>query len=370
MRKQLATATIFGILFILPLLAIAQEQATLTVQGIGVIEDGNIAKAEHLALEDGLNKALLTRALQYVPMSSTYALVKSLPSYISYRGTNDISQYQIMDKLKQGNVLRLIIELKLKDEHIKQWLCAQTLNIPRLARSKIITMISSKDIGEENTYKWWTVSGEKRYSAFESQLTSRLLLWGENVIKDPPEIKRHPYESADPIELASKAKADLVLVGSIEYIPETQRDNIYSCILDIKLIDVYDRTELGSWSIVRKSDLQIEEMNSLMVDYIIGPVRDRIAYKILSISPEVVKKQVCIEEIYDYNTYQSMVNALSAMANVSQIKISKIKGHSIWHTIDIKGNLDDIMNSLKRQQIADIDIEIKDDTAFIRIIHH
>ena len=127
---------------------------------------------------------------------------------------------------------------------------------------------------------------------------------------------------------------------------------------------------MGSWSIVRKSDLQIEEMNSLMVDYIIGPVRDRIAYKILSISPEVVKKQVCIEEIYDYNTYQSMVNALSAMANVSQIKISKIKGHSIWHTIDIKGNLDDIMNSLKRQQIADIDIEIKDDTAFIRIIHH
>ncbi len=368
MKKHLFATIIFGILFVVPLLSVAEEQHSFTVQGIGIIEDGNIAKAEYLALADGFNKALLISALGYVPMSSTYALIKSLPSYFSYRGTNDISQYQIIDKLKQGNFLRLTIELRLKEEHIKQWLCAQTLNVPRIARPKIITMISSKGIVEEDVYEWWKIPGKKRYSAFESQIINRLFLWGENVIKDPPETKRYPYDSTDPIKIAEKVGADLILAGSIEYIPEGK--SVYSCVLNIRLIEAVGGSELGSWFASYKGDLQIEEMNFLMTNFLIDPVRNKIAYKILSLSPEVATKYICIEGISDYNTYQSIINALSAMTNVSQIKISKIEGHRLWHTLKTKGNLNDIMNNLKAQQIADVDIEIKDDMAFISIISH
>lgn len=367
MKKYLFATIIFGILFVAPLPSMAEEQLPIVVQGIGIIEDGNIAKAEYLALADGFNKVLLISALQYVPMSSTYALINALPSYLSYRGTNDISQYQITDKLKQDSLLRLTIDLRLKKEHLKRWLCAQTLNVPRIARPKIITMISSKGIEEEDVYEWWKIPGKKIYSAFESQLINQLFLWGENVIKDPSETKRYPYDSSDPIRIAEELGADLILTGSIEYIPEEK--SIYSCVLNIRLIET-GGSELCSWSASYKSDLQTEKMNSLMTDFLIDPVRNKIAYKILSLFPEIATKYICIEGISDYNTYQSIINALSAMSNVSQIKISKIEGHRLWHTIKTKGNLDDIMNNLKTQQIANVDIEIKDDIAFIRIISH
>jgi hypothetical protein len=63
-----------------------------------------------------------------------------------------------------------------------------------------------------------------------------------------------------------------------------------------------------------------------------------------------------------------MINALKSIEGVTRISITGIHGHSICHVMEIKGNLYDAMENLKRRQIAKADILVEGEAAYIRIL--
>ncbi|MCK7474511.1 MAG: hypothetical protein MZV49_15295 [Rhodopseudomonas palustris] len=79
------------------------------------------------------------------------------------------------------------------------------------------------------------------------------------------------------------------------------------------------------------------------------------------------EKSLCIEGARDYTLYQSLINTLRSMDNVTKITVSGIKGHTICHSLEINGRLENVLD-LKQKQLAEADISFIDgDAASIRI---
>ncbi|HHO75797.1 MAG TPA: hypothetical protein ENN05_05155 [Deltaproteobacteria bacterium] len=333
---------------------------------MGAIEDNNLAKAEQSALKDAFSKALMFVALRYVPNTSSVDLADLLPDYSASRGMQDIIQYQINSRIRQYDVLTLSVDIKINEESLKDWLYAHTLTVPYELRPKVLLMISSHGPGADENYQWWNMRGKKAFSPFETTLSGRLTRLGESVLDVPRKNKAVLFGGQDSITIAQEAGADLLLSGTITYTPVL--DTLYECSMDLYLRDVATAELLGSWSVSHRGDFDLSIMNSLMTDEILKPVRASIANRMMSSSPVVMKKSLCIEEIKEYVTYQALINALRSMDSVARVQITGISGHTICHVIEIKGNLFDIMENLKREQIIEWDMVADDETVHIRII--
>ncbi len=359
-------ACIIFLLFFLAAPLICRGDASLAVFGVGSIENANLARAEQRALEDAFAKAILQASLRHVPGSSVADLMQLLPGYLSSRGTQDILQYQITSRNQQDDVLLLSVDVKLDDDSLRQWLDAHALTVPRERRSKVLLAISFLGPGNVKPYEWWTSNKDRSYSSFESQFARELKHYGEYII-DPPKKTRAAREDSTPLDAALSAGADILITGSIAYTPVL--DTLYECSLELSLMDVASRSVLSTWSVSLRGDFSTSAMNSLMINEVIKPVRTGISKKILSESPGVTKKTLCVEGVSDYITYQSMINSLKATEGVIRVSITSIHGHSICHIIEIKGSLFDAMENLKRRQIAKADILVENEAAYVRIIH-
>jgi len=353
-------------LFILVCGQTAYGEVEIDVYGVGALKEGNLAKAEQSALKDAFSKAFLQAALQYVPSSSSRELVSQLPSYMAVRGSKDILQYQITSRDRQYDALLVAIRIKIDEEPLKDWLYAHTLAMPQEMRPKILLMVSSYGPSIDESYKWWFKRGKKSYSPIEQQLSDELKGRGEFVMKPPKRIRGISFKDIKPEGLAEAAGADILITGSVTYTPLA--DTLYECIIDLSMIDIQTMSPITGWSTSRRGDFGHQEMHSILIGSIIDTLCARIDHKILSLSPLSMKNRLCIEEIKDYLTYQNIINSLGSMQSISSILMTSIQGHTICHDITIKGSLYDAMDNLKREQIADMDIVIDDDTAFIKII--
>lgn len=366
MRIHRKTATcIISLLFLVTTPLICRGDTTLTVYGLGSIEKDNLAQAEQRALDDAFAKAALQACLRFVPDSSVADLMQLLPEYTGSRRMQDILQYQITSRAQQGNVLQLSVDVKIDDDSLRQWLHSRALTIPRAHRSKVLLAISYLEPGSESPYEWWTGKASTAYSPFESQFGRELSRLGENVISPRKQPGKAHYQP-DPLGSAHALGADMLITGTIAYTPVL--DTLYECLFEVSLVDVASGTVISSWSVSRRGDFSAEAMNALMIDEVIRPVRAGISKRILSESPGVMKKTLCVEGISDYVTYQSMINALMSIEGVSRISITGIHGHSICHVMEIKGSLFDAMENLKRRQIAKADILVENEAAYIRIL--
>jgi hypothetical protein len=112
-------------------------------------------------------------------------------------------------------------------------------------------------------------------------------------------------------------------------------------------------------------------MNALLINEIIKPVRSLINGRIVTYTPVSMKKNLCIEGIGNYVTYQSIINALKSMDSVTRLSVTGVysQTHSICHTLELKGSLADVMENLRHKQIADADMIVEDDKAVIRLLH-
>jgi hypothetical protein len=109
-------------------------------------------------------------------------------------------------------------------------------------------------------------------------------------------------------------------------------------------------------------------MNELMITAFLDKMRNEIVKKVVLVRPILSEKSLCISDIRDYDTYQSMINSLRSMDSVTKIAISRIQGHSICHSILIKGNLQDILDNLKQKQITQADMMVEGDKASVRLL--
>jgi len=341
-------------------------ETSLEVFGIGAIQEDNLAKAEQSALNDAFSKAILLAALRYVPASSVIDLAGALPEYLSSRGMQDILQYQINSRIRQYDILALSVDIKLDEGPLNEWLNARALTIPNELRPKVLLMISTCGPGADEQHEWWNMKGKKVYSPFENKLFRDLTRLGESVLEVPRKSRGLFSGTQGVIEIAQAAGADLLLSGTITYTPVL--DTLYECSMELNLIETDTSTLLSSWTVSHRGDFALATMNALMSEEVVKPIRSRIAQMMLSSSPVVVRKNLCIEGIRDYVTYQAFINSLRSMDSVISVDITGISGHTICHAVKIKGSLFDIMENLKREQITKADILIEDETAYIRII--
>lgn len=363
---RITNKTAAGIISLFLLIAaplVCRGDTALTVHGLASIENGNLAQAERLALSDAFSKAALHAALRHVPETSVADLMQSLPDYASSRGMRDILQYQVTSRTQRDDTLHLSVDVRLDDDSLRQWLQQRALTVPRAQRSKVLLAISYLAPGSETPYEWWAAG--KGYSPFESQLAQELGRMGENVLV-APKVRKGGEEPPDPVETARAAGADMLITGTIAYTPVL--DTLYECAFEVSLVDVASGEPVSSRSASHRGDVPLAVMNSLMIDEIIEPVRAGISKRILSETPGVARKTLCVEGISDYVTYQSMITALRSMDGVSRISITGIHGHSICHVMEISGSLFDAMENLKRRQIAKTDIKVEAEVAYIRII--
>ncbi len=365
--QKIKTFLIFLVIALfVPVLCRAEE--SLTVSGMGVIEDNNLAKAEQQALQDAFAKAVLQIALKQVPDSSIRDLVRLLPDYTASRRSQDIVQYQIVSRSQQNGVLQLSVDVKLNDDSLREWINARALSTPLGLRPKILLMITYLEPGKTRAFQWWAGKSNTTYSPFEAQFAGELGRLGENVIDVTQVAGRVQPGTQTPLSIARSLEADILITGSLTYSPVLNK--IYESTFKGTAIDVETQTTLSSWSVSHKSDLAVHTMNSLMIDEVIKQVRSPISAKITSRTRLIIKKDLCIEGISDYETYQSMIDALKASGSVSSISVTSINGHShsVCHAMELTGTLSDAMENLKRKQIAEADVIVENGKAYVRII--
>jgi hypothetical protein len=337
----------------------------MEVTGIGVITDKNTSRVEQEAIENAFNKALLITALMHVPQCSVTNLVQTFPAYIAFRGSQDILQYKIISRSRQYDILKLKVEVILDEGPLVQWLNAKAITIPRGLRPGILLMISSSGPENETPEEWWNSKGTPAYNAIESLLADQLYLEGENIIRDPGEYKKPLFGKKAPLDIADNVGATFLVSGNCSYTP--LQDTLYECSIAIDLIDAKDGSVVESWSFSRRGDMPKNEMNGIIINSFMNPLRKQISRRILAQNPQISTCRLCISGIREYSTYQSVIAALDSMDPVKDIKLKQIQGHEICHNITIMGSMEDIMENLKARQIVQMDIETKPGTATIRL---
>ncbi len=364
---RLSTCGVFWlILVVLISHSPARADVSLVVSGISVITESNISIAEKSSYEDALYKAYLQLALKHSPSSSALDLAQKLRGFVSSRGSMDVIQYQIVSRSQQDGILYLNLDIKMNDAPLKEWLQTQAFTTPLGMRPLILLAVVTRGPGPSYRQEWWSTSAPNGYSTFESQLALRLRSVGENIADVPKHVTVMPAGPDRPSALAAGLGASLVITGSIAY-KAVDAGNIETR-ADISLIDVRTRQKIYMFTMSLKGTADVRTMNELIITAFLDQLRSEIAKKVVTVSPVLREKSLCIEGIRDYETYQAMINSLRSMDSVTRIAISKIQAHSICHSMLIKGNLQDILDDLKQKQTSRMDIHAGEDTAFIRLI--
>ena len=354
------------VLIVLCSLSPARAEVSLVVSGISVITGNNISQAEKFAYDDAFYKAYLEVALKLVPASSAVDLSQKLKGFVSSRGTQDIIQYQIVSRSQQDNVLILSLDLKINDTALKEWLKAQALTTPLGLRPLILLAITTRGPGPSDRYEWWSSAKPKGYSPFETQLVLRLRNAGENISEVPQHIAVLPAGPDRPVAVAANSGAHLVIIGTITH--KSSDALTLDSHMNISIIDVRTRQRLFNSTITLKGTFDVKTMNELLITAVLDQMRTEITKKVAVITPILREKELCIEGVKEFDTYQSLFNTLRSMDTVTKIAVSRIQGHTICHTLQIKGSLQDILDSLKQKQIAQADMMVDGDVASVRLI--
>jgi hypothetical protein len=350
-------AAIFLAACLLTALPAYSAEITLTSQGTGIINSPSIQKAEEAAKQDAYSKAITQHALKLVPQSSAYAVLNKLPVLVSERGMQDATVIRLVSKNRQSNVVYATYEFTVKDDFLRQWISSNKFDIPAESRPRIMLAVTTTAPGEKNR-EWWNSTGKMKYSGFESRLASELSQWGENVFMEAPESRA---AGADPITIASLFKANLLISGSIRI--QQVGGSMNQCIVKLSLVNVANRSVIGTWNLSKKAELPVNDMYGLVISSILDELRQKIDQKITATSIPAFVTTICIDNIRNHESYQRVYDALASTDGVMEIQISSIYGHSICHTAKIKGALEDIMLNFKNKNIPGIDIQIKDDSA-------
>ena len=259
------------------------------------------------------------------------------------------------------------LDLKINDTPLKEWLKTQAFTTPLGLRPLILLAITTRGPGASERYEWWSAAKPKGYSPFETQLALKLKNAGENISEVPQRIAVMPAGPDRPVAVAANLGAHLVITGTI-----THRSSDALSLdsrMDISLVDVRTRQRLFNSTISLKGTVDVKTMNELLITAVLDQMRSEITKKVVVINPVISEKDLCIEGVKEFDTYQSLFNTLRSMDTVTKIAVSRIQGHTICHTLQIKGTLQDILDNLKQKQIAQTDMMVEGDRASIRLIN-
>lgn len=344
----------------------ARAELSVAVTGISFLSGTNISEAEKSAFEDALYKAYLDTALKSVPGGYSTELVRRLKEFMASRGNQDVIQYKITSRSQQESMLILAMDFRLNDLPLREWLQKNALTVPLGMRPRILLAITSRGIAPSERYEWWTSSTPKGYSPFERQLAARLADAGENVVAPPQRIPVPPPGPDSALMLGVSGRADLVIAGML-----TQRSSDATTVesrLDLYVVDTKTRQRLVSTGVTLKGNVDGRTMNELLISAVIDRIRSEIVKKVVIVSPTFHEKTLCIENISNNDTYQSILAAVRSMDSVSKVTVSRVQGHTICHSIQVKGALQDIMASLRQKDVVPADMAIDGDTAYFRIL--
>jgi len=368
MNKSLFSIyTLYGLIMFFISPYAVNADVTLVTTGISAVTNNNINMAEKTAFEDAFYKAYLELALKQVSSTSSADLAQKLRMFAASRGNQDIIQYHIVSRSQQENVLMLGIEIRMNDAPLKDWLQSQAFTTPLGLRPRILLMVSTRGPGAAEKNEWWS-STNKGYSLFEQQLSQKLRTSGENVSDSLQRIPPASGAGGDrTFQVAGAAGADLIISGAVIY--RLIDAATLEARLDLSLSDAKTRQKISNSSMNLKGNVDVRTMNDLLIAAVFDNLRSGIARKVVAVIIRPNEKRLCIEGIRDYETYQSIVGSLKSMDTMNKVSVSEIKDHVICHNIEIKGSLQDILNSLKGKQIAPADFLIEDDSASIRLMN-
>lgn len=345
----------------------AQADVSLTTTGISSLAESTASEAEKTAIDDALFKAYLETALKLVSGSSSLELTRRLKPFVASRGSQDVIQYKISSRSQLNRVLILSMDFVINDGPLREWLRVQSFMTPLALRPKILIAVTTRGPGQAERHEWWTSSMPKGYSSFEKQFAARLRESGEYVMDPPARITVPPEGPDRALVLAGSEQADLILTGLLTHrVPEA---TVTDSRLDLSLTDARTRQRVTSFSLTLRGTVDQVTMNDLLISAAFDQIRAEVAKKVVAVNLSVQEKILCIEGIRGTDAYQAIMNALRSMSSVSKVTVTQVQGHTVCHTLQIQGSLQDVMESLRQKGIVSADMAVDGDTAHIRILN-
>ncbi len=344
----------------------AHAEVSLTTTGMSALTGSDVSVAEKSAFDDALFKAYLEVALRSVPASSSADLVQGLRAFVSSRGMQDVIQYSIATRSRLENILLLSMDFRLNDTPLKDWLQTRALTTPLALRPRVLLAFTTRGPGQTERAEWWSPDATKAYSPFETTLMKSLQDAGENIPPPPPHPPAVAAGKDRALVLGAAAGADIVVSGLLTH--RSADALTLESRLDLSVTEVRTGKRLSSMGLTLKGTVDQPTMHRLLAAAVVDRVRAEIARTVVVVSPVVRDKTLCIEGISDHDTYQALIDALRSMDAVPRIAVSRIQGHTICHTMQIKGPLQDVLDALRQKRIAPADIVVDGDTAIIRLL--
>ncbi len=215
-----------------------ENPGTIQVVGTSAIAKKNIPGAKQAAITNGLLTAVDQAAVSIIPAEAIAATFQQYNNFVIPKPDNFIDNYKVLAESISGGKYRVLMEVKVSIEKLKQSLTEFSVNAKNSGTSgpKILFLIAEQNLDDIFPKFWWSGKSKASESFAESTMARMLEEAGFSVIDHGAEVPHITVEAAiilepdldnrDAVDIGKYMGADIVIVGkAIVYkVPDTEED--------------------------------------------------------------------------------------------------------------------------------------------------
>lgn len=129
------------------------DEGAVTIDGISIIEENNIAKARISAIDDAHKKAINQFISSLVPSNVLQNNFKNLDEKVFSRSLDFINSYKVVSETIEGNILRVKVDVFLNADALEKVISQLGLAFFRGEEPRVIVMIAEQ--GMDGKFSWW-----------------------------------------------------------------------------------------------------------------------------------------------------------------------------------------------------------------------
>jgi hypothetical protein len=212
---------------------------TIEVLGTGIIKNNDIATAREQAIAGGLASAIARVAADHLPLEALVRHFQQLNETLYQHTDQFVRDYKVLTEMRTGNIYRVMIQVTVSIEGVLKQLSIDGLMLEKKAMPRILFIIAEQNIGDSPPEHWGGEEMALAKTVTESAMVQAMRKKGFLVMDRAKKIQnlkdivlncRPDFDNQEVVELSSRLKADVVIVGksTADITPNTMGEDIKS----------------------------------------------------------------------------------------------------------------------------------------------
>ncbi len=329
-----------------------QIEKEVVVIGTGVIVDGNLALAKRTAVSHSLEKGVEKYLLNTLGRQGAMNYFQRLIEYILPSAREEIESYHILAEGQVDNEYKILMKIKINQEMMEEKLRQAGLTLLSAPALKMLFLVSEKT-KDKISYWWRTPHVYSGLSPLELALhnvfqdrgfvpINRALNLPEDEYSD--DLKAPELDVEDILRWGRLFSADVVFYGQAD-MSNPEKVSLFSKVFDVDqgvmICQEVESLPVQEGREGRDQDVQI--LKKLVIK-----LAERVIPAIISSSAAGPNTKNHLQIIISgLNSYKQLIIfrdfLRKEVAGVKSVKQTRVKGSSVFLTLDFEGNRDEFL---------------------------